>query len=98
MAKKRWWGAELEALRADYANWKMPLREIALKYKTNPGQIARLRLLHRWPMRVTRNPTDRIKRLKARREYLRRRIRVDETEIMRIDARIRVAGVLDAKA
>lgn len=89
MARKRWWGEELRRLRADYEANETAMKELALKYRTSLGQMARLARKHGFqPRRISKN-NPKLSAMRARRAQLKARIDKIDLELRRLDSKIR---------
>lgn len=56
MGQKRWWGSELEKLRADYEGGTLLLVDVVKKHGTSMNMIARLQRKHCWKPRKATAP------------------------------------------
>ncbi len=87
----RWWGSQLDDLRKDYLNPRLKMKEIAAKYGTSMGQIARLAKKHRWQGRRVRNQPVmelRLKKLVAKTEKLKARMKLMQLDIINAERQI----------
>lgn len=88
---RRWWGDALEALRVDYAETSMTLRELAKKHRTSPGRVSILAMTHNWPTRTQQGNHAlklRMDYLQARKVRMREEIKRINTEISEIDKKL----------
>lgn len=85
---RRWWGANLEALRLDYENPERPLKRIIIKHRTSLGQVARLAKRHGWMPRRPKAKSPKMAALQQRKRYLSIKIGEMTEELRRLDSKI----------
>lgn len=94
MGHKRWWGDELDRLRFDYENHRIPMQKLAERYKTGLGTIARLAKSHGWPPRRVSAKDPRSRAMARRRVLLQRKIDGLQKEVTILDRKLKLIGVL----
>lgn len=92
MPVRRWVGAELEALKADYYNLELRTEDVAERHRTSLGQVMRLKKKYGWPGRKPPAKPNTRYEMVARRAYLESRIARDSKELKYLVMRLNEAA------